>query len=384
MIIRLMKNNIDNIPKSKMELLVNKINNYREKQQKYNAEFIQLELKSRCINILPEQGFFYSFPSPGNIKNVSFCSFPLKPPGSEEVQIKARAISLNFRDLMIGLGIYSSVPDMPCHMGSDYAGVVTKCGSKVKQFQVGDEVIAIHKGNVTHPEHFSSHINVPHLAVVHKPTNITFEEAASIPTVFLTAYYGLYYKAQLSKGKKVLIHSATGGVGLAAIEISKWCQAEIFATAGNVEKRDYLKSRGILYPMNSRTLDFADEVLNMTGGKGIDVILNTLPDEGLKKGLDILKPLGTFIQLEKNNVYNNTKLELGVFKKGLTFSMVDIVLFLENPKLLNKLLSEIVHLFRTEDFRPLPFKSFPIWKVVDALSYMSESKHIGKIVFNLA
>ncbi len=120
-----------------------------------------------------------------------------------------------------------------------------------------------------------------------KPPQLSFEEAATLPIAFLTASYALDHLAHLSAGERVLIHSATGGVGLAAVQLARRVGAEIFATAGTPEKREYLKGLGIEHVMDSRSLAFADEVLERTGGRGVDVVLNSLAGEALVRSVEM-------------------------------------------------------------------------------------------------
>lgn len=320
--------------------------------------------------------------TPGNLGNLSFQKVPRIPPAPDQVQIKAKAVGINFRDLMIALGIYPPTPNMPSNMGTDYVGIVVAVGQEVDQFKPGDEVIALTGRHLTPDDHFSVYINVFPVEVVTKPANMNFEEAAGVPTVFLTTYYALHHQACLAKGERVLIHSATGGVGLAAIQVARWCGAEILATASTPEKREHLKSMGINHPMDSRSLDFARQVMEITNGEGVDVILNSLAGAAVQKGLEILKPFGRFLEIDKREIYLDSSLKLGCFNKGLTFTAVDLGLFLSHPPRLKSLLLELVDHFSAGTFKPLPHRTFPVLKSGDALTYMSKAQHIGKIVLS--
>src|SRR5262245_44738040 len=267
--------------------------------------------------------------TPGNFDSIHLRELELQPPGPEQIQIRAKAVSLNFRDLMIAMNMYPPTPGVPSNMGSDYAGVVVACGEEVKDFAPGDEVIGLSAGTFTtdgeivENSHFCAVPNISARQAVKKPANIGFAEAASIPTVFLTSYYALRHVARMKSGERVLIHTATGGVGQSAVQIAKWTGAEIFATAGSEEKREMLRSMGIEHVMDSRSTDFAGQTMEITGGKGIDVILNTLSGEAVTKGMEILGPFGRFLQVDKNDIFRNTPLPLAPFKNGLTFSAID-------------------------------------------------------------
>ena len=177
----------------------------------------------------------------------------------------------------------------------------------------------------------------------------------------------------------MLIHSGTGGVGLAAIQVARWLGGEIFATAGSQSKREFLATIGIAGAMDSRSTDFAREIMERTNSEGVDVILNTLSGEPVLKGLEILRPFGRFVQLDKKDIAANEPMATGVFKNGLSFTAVDLALFLRQPRVLNRQFREVSEHFQQEHFQPLPHRSFPIEKLAEALSCMSQFKHIGKI-----
>lgn len=321
---------------------------------------------------------------PGSL-NISFREAAVADPPEGYVQVKARAASLNYRDLMIAMGQYPEAPGVPSNMGSDFAGIVTKVGPGVEGINPGDEVIALSAGTfidgkVQPGSHFINVFNLSQLQVVPKPKNLSFEEAAAIPTVFLTAFTGLVMLGAIGEGESVLIHTATGGVGLAALEIAAWKKAVVYATAGSPEKRDFLKQRGIANPMDSRSVLFGDEIMELSGGRGVDVILNTLSGDAMMKGLEILSPFGRFIQIDKKDIAKNTMLPMGLFRKGITFSVLDISLYLIQPRKLKEQLLEIADLYNKAVFKPLPCQIYPVSQLKEALTAMSRSRHIGKLV----
>src|SRR5262249_53601896 len=141
--------------------------------------------------------------------------------------------------------------------------------------------------------------------LVSKPRDIDFREAATIPITYLTAYYALCHLAHVRRGERVLIHAAAGGVGLAAIQIAQHLGAEVFATAGSDEKRDYLRKLGVEHVFSSRTLDFAEQIMEVTGREGVDVVLNSLPGEAITSSLSILRAYGRFLEIGKTDIYQN-------------------------------------------------------------------------------
>jgi len=324
--------------------------------------------------------------TPGSL-NISFREACVSDPPPGYVQVKAKAASLNYRDLMIAMGQYPEAPGVPSNMGSDYGGIITRVGEGVTDIREGDEVIALSAGTfidgkVQPGSHFINVFNLSHLQVVPKPPSLSFTEAAALPTVFLTAFSALIRLACITEGESVLIHTATGGVGLAALEIARWKKALVFATAGSPEKREFLKKKGIENPMDSRSVAFGEQIMEMTNGKGIDVVMNTLSGDAMMKGIECLAPFGRFIQIDKKDIARNTPLPMSLFRKGITFSALDISLYLIQPRKLKDQLLEIAALFNDGIFKPIPCQTFPVELLKEALTSMSRSKHIGKLVIS--
>ena len=320
--------------------------------------------------------------TPGILDNLTLRATTRPKPEPHEVEIQVCATGLNFKDVALAMNLLADVNlegnFSQRSLGLECAGVITAIGSGVEGFQIGDEVIAIATNS------FGTHTTTDARLLVHKPSTISFEEAATIPVVFLTAYYALHYLGRIGKGERVLIHTATGGVGLAAIQIAKAAGAEIFATAGSPEKREFLKSLGVKYVMDSRSLAFAEQVMDLTGGKGVDIVLNSLAGEAIPKSLSVLSAYGRFLEIGKQDIDNNSNLGIGLFQKNLSFFAVDLDRLLqERPDLGSSLLRELMQHFNKGTFHPLPHRVFPISQAVSAFRYMAQAKHIGKIVVDL-
>ncbi|HEX3870078.1 MAG TPA: polyketide synthase dehydratase domain-containing protein, partial [Pirellulales bacterium] len=194
-------------------------------------------------------------------------------PAAGQVEIAVHAAGVNFSDVLKVMGLYPGITDTIVPLGIEAAGIVTAVGPGVTRFKPGDEVLGVA------PYSLASHALTADYALVHKPSDVDFRQASTIPITFLTAYYALVRLGQLQKGERLLIHAGAGGVGLAAIQIAQHLGAEVFATAGSDEKRDYLRSLGVKHVFSSRTLDFADEIMEVTERQGVDVVLNSLPGE---------------------------------------------------------------------------------------------------------
>jgi NADPH:quinone reductase-like Zn-dependent oxidoreductase len=334
------------------------------------------------------QSFSAVLGKPGRFEGISFRPFEPAPPGPGHVQLRARAVGLNFRDLMIAMGLYPATPDVPSVIGSDYAGEVVACGEGVTAFEPGDHVLALSAGDST-PEgrivagrHLPSTLNVHEPQVVRKPPALSFEDAAGVPTAFLTCYYALLDVARLQPGERVLIHSATGGVGLAAIELARWRRAEVFATAGSEAKRAFLASLGIASPLDSRSTEFAEQIRSLTGGEGIDVVLNTLSGVQATKSLELLRPFGRFLQLDKQDIFSDAPLALGPFQRGLSYTAVDLSLFLLQAERLKRLFAHVVDGLACGNIAPVRTTVFPLTRLHEALQLLSRYQHIGKLVLS--
>src|SRR5215208_3261430 len=223
--------------------------------------------------------------------------------------------------------------DGPVSLGGECAGKITAIGEGVTGHQIGDEVIAIA------PACFGKYSNTNAALVHRKPSHLTFAEAATIPVAFVTAYYALHHLGRLRAGERVLIHAASGGVGLAAVQLAHLAGAEIYATAGSDEKREFLSSLKIHHVMDSRTLTFATEVLELTNGEGVDLVLNSLSGEAISRGLSILRPYGRFLEIGKRDIHQNSQLQLEPFKNNLSFFAIDVErMYTDRPEVVGSIM----------------------------------------------
>ncbi len=319
------------------------------------------------------------FQFPGQLRNLRWEEGPRITPGLGEVEVQIRATGLNFRDVMYALGMLSddaiengfAGPTL----GLEFAGEILRTGPDVDDIGVGDRVVGFG------PSSFGNRLVVSTSVLSPIPPGISFEAAATIPTTFFTAYYAMHYLAKLQPGERILIHGAAGGVGIAAIQIAKWIGVEIYATAGSEEKRDFLRLLGIKHIFDSRSLDFAEEILAETDGIGMDAILNSLAGEAMLRSIRILRPFGRFLELGKRDFYENTQLGLRPFRNNISYFGIDAdQLLKERPDLTRLLFNEMMALFRDGILHPLPYHHFDALDIIDAFRYMQQAKQIGKIV----
>ena len=321
------------------------------------------------------------FDLPGQLKNLQWQVTQGPDMATDDIEIRPQAVGLNFRDVMYTMGLLSDEAVESgfagATLGLEVAGVVTRTGIDVTGFKPGDGVLAFA------PACFSSRVVTKAGSVVHKPEAWSFEQAATVPAVFFTVYYALHYLARLQPGEKVLIHGAAGGVGIAAIQLARYLGAEVFATAGSAEKRDFVRLLGADHVMNSRDLAFADQILSVTEGQGIDVVLNSLAGEAINRNLRVLRPFGRFLELGKRDFYENTRIGLRPFKDNISYFGIDAdQLMVQRPALATQLFREVMGLFAEGALRPLPFRTFPARQIVDAFRFMQQSRQIGKIVIS--
>jgi acyl transferase domain-containing protein/Zn-dependent alcohol dehydrogenase/short-subunit dehydrogenase/acyl carrier protein len=330
----------------------------------------------------PQAPLFLEVSRRGSFDSLQFRCEQRRPPARGEVTIRVRAAGLNFKDVLKAMGVLSErIVEGTLSgeaLGLECAGVIAEVGEGVEGLKVGDEVVACAPGC------FRTLLTVPASLVFPKLPGLTFEQEAALPVVFLTAYYALHEIARLEQGERVLIHAATGGVGLAAIQVARSLGAEIYATAGSPRKRDFLRSLGVAHIMDSRSLEFADQIRERTAGRGVDVVLNSLAGEALVKGLGVLAPYGRFIEIGKRDIDENNPLHLRPFNRNLSFTAIDIDrLIADRPAQALRLMREVRRHFQEGTFAPLPTEVFPATQVGDAFRHLAQAKHIGKVVLSL-
>jgi acyl transferase domain-containing protein/NADPH:quinone reductase-like Zn-dependent oxidoreductase/acyl carrier protein len=313
----------------------------------------------------------------GSLDELAFKSLPKPNPDRDEVLIKVDAAALNFVDIIAALGDYPD-PAIPTILGSECAGVVEAAGADVSHVAVGDRVIAIAAGTI------ATYVIAKGFSV-QKYDKLTPQEASTLQICYGTADYALRTIARLKSSESVLIHSATGGVGLAAISIARNIGARVIATAGSPAKREELHRRGITDVFDSRSTSFVDGVRQVTGGRGVDVVLNSLAGPLLEAGIDAMAPFGRFIDIAKRDIYTEGSIGLGPFRRNLTYSAFDLVkLCTDRPQELRSLIAQVLDRVGSGEYDRLPITLFPAESATDAFKLMARTRHIGKIVVDFA
>ncbi len=328
---------------------------------------------------LQDTPFHLEIATPGVLDSFQLRVTHRRKPGPGEVEVEVCAAGLNFKDVMLALGILPAPQGKMVPLGLEGSGRVVAVGEGVEICQVGDQVL------VGADHCFSRYVTTSAWLTGPKPASMSFEDAATMLVAFGTSYYAFSRLAHLQPGERVLIHTASGAVGHAAIQLSKVVGAEIFATAGTPEKRAYLQEKlGISHVMDSRSLSFADEILELTDGEGVDVVLNTLSGAGITKSLSVLKPYGRFVELGKRDIVLNSMLRMGLLERNISLFVLDFnQLMRDRPKFIYYMLGEIWPLFLDGRLQPPPAQVFSISQAAEAFQLLAQAKHIGKVVLTL-
>ncbi|KAI1108641.1 hypothetical protein F5Y14DRAFT_435490 [Nemania sp. NC0429] len=317
--------------------------------------------------------------TPGDLESLEFVEDPRhsKPLGPREVEIEAKAWGLNFRDVYVALGRLDDGD-----LGGDCAGIVTRVGPDCHSgLQPGDRVCMVAPGCMrAYPRALES-------AVLKISDDLSFEAAASMVAPGITAYHSLVNLARLQKGEKVLIHSAAGSTGQVAIWVAKLRGAEIFATVGFDEKKKFLVDTFDIpedHIFYSRNTSFAQGIMRVTNGYGVDVVLNSLSGDGLRASWECIAPYGRFVEIGKADILANSSLPMACFAKNVSFSAFDLVhLCHSNEELIASLLKGTLGLLQQGAQHPSPLHVYPVSKVEDAFRYLQSGKNTGRIVIGI-
>ncbi len=337
------------------------------------------ELSRRLRNAVQADGqtvpFRIQMDRAGILSQLTLNETTRRDPEPDQIEMRVMAGGINFRDVMKALGMLPGKARDALWFGDDYAGIVERVGAHVTRWRPGDRVLGMTAYS------FRSHVAADQRLVMRMPPDMAYSGAATIPTVFLTALFAIRELARMQKGESILIHAGAGGVGLAAIQVARQLQLEIFCTAGTPEKRQLLRDLGIAHVMDSRTLDFAEQIREVTQGKGVDMVLNSLAGDFIPKSFSVLAPFGRFVEIGKVDIYNNSKLGLERFKENISYFVFDLVQYVyERSERVAEVCQELEAALAAGVYQPLPHTTFPAAEVADAFRYMAQGKHVGKNV----
>lgn len=332
--------------------------------------------------------FQLQYSTSGIITEMEFQDLSLKSPDRNEVLVEVVSIGLNFKDVLMALNVFGFNESnfsfinrqsltQKMDYGFEFSGKVIKIGVEVKNLQIGDHVIGF-----APRQKISNYALLNQKYLIKKPKNINFDQAATLPIAFMTATQALFDCGKLKAGNKVLIHAAAGGVGLAAVQLALRTGAEIFATA-HPSKWSFLRTMGIKNIMNSRTLEYAEEIKQLTNGEGVDIVLNCLNGEYIKKNLDVIKKNGIFIEIGKREIWSDE--QISACRPDVSYHVFDLTTKInDDPDFVNEKLTTIISDIENKTIKPLLFTKFSINAVKNAFKYMAQAKHVGKVIINMA
>ena len=317
--------------------------------------------------------------SPGDLASLEFVAIDRVPPGPGEVEVAVTASAINFADVLVAFGRYPAFEGSQPQLGGDFAGVVTAVGPGVTEHRVGD-----HVGGLSGNGCWGTFVICDARHAVTLPPELPLTKAAAVPTAYATAWYALHDLAHIASTDKVLIHSATGGVGQAAIAMARAVGCQIFATAGSRQRRQLLSDMGIEHVYDSRSTDFANQIRRDTGGYGVDVVLNSLPGAAQRAGIELLAFGGRFVEIGKRDIYGDTRLGLFPFRRNLALYAVDLTLLTQtHPDTVRRLLTTVYQ--RTAaGVLPLPHTThYPIHDAAVAVRLVGGAGHTGKVLLDV-
>jgi NADPH:quinone reductase-like Zn-dependent oxidoreductase len=314
--------------------------------------------------------------------------------GPGEVRIGVRAAGINFADLMARSGIYPDAPSPPCVVGYEVAGEVESVGDGVEEYSVGDRVLA-----GTRFGGYAELVSVPAGQVLPLPEALSFEQGAAFPVNYATAYAALVIMGGLKRDERLLIHAAAGGVGIAATQVATGIGAEIFGTA-SASKHDAIREQGVAHPIDYRNQDFAAEAMRITGGVGLDLIIDALGPTSFRRDYRILRPGGRLVMYGLSEAQTGEKRDLGAVLRSLARMPLATMPWWKSLEVMNenkgvfglnmlkwwdaeglgRVLEPLSAGLEAGEYEPVVAESFAFERAPDAHRFIAERRNVGKVV----
>jgi acyl transferase domain-containing protein/surfactin synthase thioesterase subunit/NADP-dependent 3-hydroxy acid dehydrogenase YdfG/aryl carrier-like protein len=318
--------------------------------------------------------------SPGIVDSIALEEFHVPELGDDDVEVSVRAVGLNFRDVVAAMNLlpkeaWEGGLITGHQLGLDAAGIVTRVGRAVTHVGPGDSVVGFF------PHSLATRAVTKARQLAKLLPGLSMSDAAALPTPFTTADIGLRDLARLEAGETVLIHAGAGGVGTVAVQIALEIGATVIATTSSEEKRAFLRDLGVHHVFGSRTADFGDEILELTKGEGVDVVLNSLSGLAMTESFRCLRPFGRFVEIGKTDIYRNRQVGLRQFGENKSWFCLDINRLYLRPKM--DVVARLVRAMEARTngaIRSLPVRTFPLAESASALRTLGQGKQIGRIV----
>ncbi|UQA90878.1 type I polyketide synthase [Streptomyces halobius] len=318
--------------------------------------------------------------TPGFSRRLVWRQTERRQPGPGEIEVELRACGLNYRDPMRANGLLppEAVEGSPLSrgLGTDGAGIVTVVGPGVSTPAPGERVSGLVGAAL------ASHTVASAAAVTPLPDDMSYAEAATFSVAFLTVHHALAHQAQPLPGETLLVHGGAGAVGQAVIQCARNLGLHVIATAGTDLKRDLLRTLGAEHVLDSRTRDFAPRIRELTDGRGVDIVVNSLSGEAIAQSLELLRPNGRFIELGKRDIFLNNPLLLRPFHHNLTFIGFNLDKIIYDPVRGPRVQQDVHRRIASGTYRPLPHTVYPAARVDDAFRVLQHSQHTGKVVIS--
>jgi NADPH:quinone reductase-like Zn-dependent oxidoreductase len=320
---------------------------------------------------------------------------PDPPVGPGQVRISVKAAGINFADTMARAGTYPDAPPVPCVVGYEVAGEVESVGDGVDSAKVGDRVVA-----GTRFGGYAELVTVPAAQAIPLPERLSFAEGAAFPVNYGTAYAALVIMGGLKQGERVLIHAAGGGVGIAATQLARSRGAEIFGTA-SPSKHDAIREQGVDHAIDYRSLDFADEVMRITAGEGVDVIIDAIGPSSFRKDYRILRQGGRLIMYGVSEIQTGVGRDLKAVAKAVA-SMplvtmpwwksvgalnenkgvfgLNMLSWWDREGSLDRVTEPLIAALAKGELQPVVAETFPFERAADAHRFIAERRNVGKVV----
>ncbi|WP_239485298.1 type I polyketide synthase [Micromonospora humidisoli] len=335
----------------------------------------------QAVDAGDDDNFELSIVEYGQFANIKPVPVQDVAPTGDEIEVRIEAAGLNFKDVLNALGMLkqyaldNGIEYKPLPLGFEAAGTVVAAGPDA-EFAVGEDVVLSQLGCMRRRMTVSSQV------AVRKPAGIGFAEAAGLSAAYVTAYYALHNLAKIKSGDKILIHAAAGGVGQAAVQLAQLAGAEVYATA-SPRKWPLLRSQGVRHIMNSRNLEFSDEILRITEGRGVDIVLNSLNKEYVPAGLRCLGQDGRFVELGKIGIWSTEQVRAE--RPDVDYHNFDLSEFPQDElnRLNKQILQTVVDLVESGQVGALPTVAYSLDEVEEAFGVLSRGANTGKLVLTL-
>lgn len=316
---------------------------------------------------------------PGTEQDIDVQPMVDQDPGPYEVQILVKAFPINFSDFLLIKGLYPMMPEYPFTPGVEVSGVIRKIGKNVTRVKVGDEVIGVMRPECGGQ---ASLVITDETLVVHKPPNVTHEEACGFPAAFLSTYMA-FEKAQVTEHDTIYIPTATGTNGLVAVQLAQYIGADIYASAGFQHKLDYLQRLGVKHLINYQQEDVEETILQMTNQRGVDVVINTVAGESIQKGLNILAPEGRYVELAVFGLQSSEKLDLSNLVNNQSLFSFNVKKFMSShPEKRCYYLDMMAACLKQGIVKPNIAKVFPFTNIKEGYQAKQDRATIGRIIVN--